>query len=528
MADLEAQKTPLAVPLTQEKGQPRIVTMSRFIEDSKKKELAMPTRLHTFDAMLRDDAVYKGVDITNLLVVKALYRGKWKAGKSTKSKQAAKFLDYCIRNMTYGTWLDACLDMTTALKYGFSSLNIVVEKRTRGEWKNSWVLKKLSPRDQKSVYGWLWNDTMTEWVGLVQKPSIVSHGKVNVGFDDGLRLLSVPRLQEQNYVVIPASQLLHIAYNSTVNNPQGDSPLMHCYDAWFEKKLVENFEISGVSKDLNGVPVLRVPSELIERANDPENYPEEAQEYLELQQDMADLHQGKTTNIVLTSDTDDKGKYLYDFELIGITGGGGKNYVTSQIIDQKRKSIYNCFGAGFLLLGQDGSGSYALSTSQTSIHGQHVERDLDQYCNAITNQLGKRLLEVNGFFFDDEDMPKFEYGLIDELSLDELGKFTQRTASVMKLTPESMKYVYEQAGLPTDGIDELDFEDKGASRSGDGMKTAGEGTSTSVMGGDSSVANVENGGVSKNFILKGDKIIDAETGDIINYHDNFNEEGYYK
>ena len=529
----KAESSPrTAVPTTFEIGQPRIITSSKMIEDTKKKELTLDNRLNTFDCMMADPDVFSAVNYTTLFSIKSLSRGAAKgAAGSEKSKIAADYINYCLHNMGYSTWLDAVMDMCTALKYGWSDLEIVLEKRNYGKYKGNYCLYKLSPRSQHSVYGWLWNDNFTEWKGLVQKPPLEQKGKpLASNLENGINLLSVPKYYDKNYPIIESSKLLHTAHNSTLNNPQGDSPLMHCFDPWFEKMLIQNFELSGISKDLKGLPVLRVPSELVEMANNPTVYPEQAAEYLSLQKDMSDLHQGNTTHMVLTSDVDPaSGKYLYDFELIGIQGGT-TNYVTSDVIDQKRRAIYNTLGAGFLLLGQDGSGSYSLSTSQTSAHGHLVERDIMQYTNVINTQLIPRLLAANGVYLDYDEMPIFVPAEPDELSLDELSKAVQRMAAVKKLTPSIYKKMLGWSGLPTDGVEELDYTDRGESRSGDGMAAGmGNGTSQEVAGSDTSTSNLENGGVTKNLVTdKGtDRIIDVATGKCINEGD-LDKYGSYK
>jgi len=509
-------------PLTRETGQPRIITSGYLIQDQKKTDLKMPTRLQTFDDMSLDDAVYNSMDITNLLVITALYGGEIVPGPSGSriSKIAADFLNYCIRNIAYGTWLDVLQNAVTDIKYGFSILNIVVGRFTKGRYKGSFGIKKLAPRDQKSLYGWLWDKNNREIIGFVQQPMIKNSRNFKVSDYKGyITDLSIGKYYESKYPIIRKNQMLHFTYNSTNNNPQGDPPLIHCYTAWMEKRLIEEYEVIGISKDLGGIVVLRVPSELIEKANDPSNNPEAAAEYKAIQQNTADLHAGKNSFLLLTSDTDSiSKKYLYDFELKGIDGGG-KQYQTSDIITQKKKSIYNVFGTGHILLGQDMVGSYNLSSNQTSLHGYYVERNILQKKNVIDTQLIPRLLEVNNIDLDWKDMPTFRPVSPTEVDVDTIGKTIQRTKSVNGLTPSALEYLYKELGWPTDGIEELDFNDKGDSRAGDGMQTAGVGTSTNVGGKDSSVSSNENA-ATKNLVLQEETedtftLIDTDTGEPI-------------
>ncbi len=503
----KAESSKSSIPKTtvrQEIGQPRIVTTNRYIDDQRKIDLRMPTRLCTYDNMYSDDSVYNSIDVTNLLVITALFGGGFVPGSSgsEKSKLGADFLNYCIRNMSYGTYLEFLQNAVTDLKYGFSIQNIVTEKRNYGPYKGSHVLRKLSPRDQKSIYGWLWNKNQTELLGAVQQPRLeaLRTFKPLTTFENGLFALSAGKFYDTNYPIIKVPQMLHFKYNTTNNNPQGDSPLAHCYTAWMEKRLIEEYEVIGVSKDLGGIVVLRVPSELIEKANDSDNYPDAAAEYAALQTNTADLHAGKSSFIVLTSDADDNTKkYFYDFELKGIDGAG-KQYNTSNIIDQKRKSIYNCFGTGFLLLGQDSVGSYNLSSNATSTHGYYVERNILQKEDVLNNQLAPRLLAVNDVFLDYEDMPVYKAVSPTEANKDELSKVVQRIASVNKMTPEALKIVYEELGWDTEGIDELDFTDKGESRAGESEGSSGVGNSQEG-GGANSTSNLENSDISKNLIF---------------------------
>lgn len=507
----KAESSKSTIPKTtvrQEVGQPRIVTSNRFIDDQRKTDLKMPTRLITFDNMYLDDCVYNSIDVTNLLVITALYGGKYVSGPSNSkvSKIAAQKLNYDIRNMSYGTYLEFLQNACTDLRYGFSLQNIVTEKRKYGPYKGSWCLRKLSPRNQKSIYGWLWNKNQTELLGCVQQPRLKGTRQFNslVGFkNDGIRAIAEGKYYESNYPIIKSNQMLHFKYNSIDNNPQGDSPLAHCYTAWMEKRLIEEYEVIGISKDLGGIVVLRVPSKLIEQANDRTNYPDAYAEYQALQTNTADLHAGKSSFIVLTSDSDvNSKKYFYDFELKGIDGNG-KQYDTSNVIDQKRKSIYNCFGTGFLLLGQDSVGSYNLSSNATSTHGYYVERNILQKVDVLNTQLAPRLLAINGVYLDYEDMPVYEPINPTETSKDEMSKVVQRMASVNKMTQKALEAVYEELGWDIDGIEDLDFTDKGKSRAGDGMTTAGEGTSQSYggeNGSDASVANNENANMSKSLV----------------------------
>lgn len=522
----ESLNPKMNVPLGQEKGQPRIITSGHYIQQSKKKDLRMPHMLCTFDAMAEDDAIFTSISMTNKLVKSALARGVWEGTGSRASQIAADFLNYNIHNMSFGTWRQAVNDIVTDIQYGFSLLNIVTELRTYGEYKGTYCLKKLAPRDQKSVYGWLWDENKREVRGFVQKPNIISQRGIAPSnfLIDGLTELAAGSYQDNGYPIIRSNQLLHFTYNSTLNNPQGDSPLFHCYTAWKEKKLIEQYQLVAISKGYGGTAILRVPAKLIEAANSGSN-PQAAKEYLALQQDAANYNSGESAFIVLTSDTDELSKkYLYDMEFKGVEGSTS-DVDTLAIITAKQKSIYNCFGTSFILLGQDGVGSHSLASTGNSVHGQFVSDNIDEKVAVLESQLAPRLLARNDVNLSWKDMPKFKAADPYEFDFDGAGKFIQRVASVNKMTPKALEYFYKRAGFSLEGVEELDFSSKGQSRAGESKSSGGNGNKTQM----NSDTNMENKSLQRvrNLVVDGDRLIDRQTDEVVNFED-LDTEGNYK
>lgn len=484
---------------SQERGQPRIVDSSYFVQDQMKTELKMPQRLYTYDLMCTDDAIANSFDITSLYVMNSLYNAKWR-GRTKKGEVAAEFLNYNMRNMGVGTWLDACNNANTSMKNGFSIQNIVTEKRLYGPYKNNRCLKKLAPRDQKSVYAWVWDKKRRDVIGFVQKPMLTG------GDTDqfiGNTINSIPLSYDSNYTLFKNYQMLHFKFNTTNGNPQGNSPLNACYKAWKEKCLIEQLEVIACQKDLTGTVILKVPAALIEKANNPDMYPDAAHEYAEYQTNAADLQKGDSTFMVITSDVDESTKTpLYDVSLLGLDGASSKSYVTSDIIDQKRKSIYNVWGCGFLLLGQDSVGSYALSSDQVSTHAGFVNRAATFQKDVYETQLAPRLLAANDIFLNYNDMPYLELHDPTEVDNDSMGKLIQRLASTGALTVGALKVIYESLGWPVEGIEDLLFI-KGdmTSRAGEGDGTSGTGSTAT---GSQSDSNMDNTGTKsiKNLIVE--------------------------
>ena len=495
-------------PLLHEVGQPQTqLVIANFLQDAQQRDLQMPARLCTYDSMARDDAVYAASSVTSLDVIKALTSGS-AVGETTLGKEYAERINYNLHNLSYGSWYQACLDIDTADKYGFSLLNTPVELRP----KYGWCLSKLSPRDQKTVWGWLWDENFTEVVGFVQTPNWKNLDR-NSTYKEKESYVSYISNVEKDYTVLKRSQYLHFTCNSTSRNPQGDSPFYHAYTAWSEKKALEKLEIIGAGKDLGGLFSAYAPASFLQLAQDAANNPREAAAFKQMQENIAKLQDGRSSLLFLPGDRDQHGNRLYDVEIKGITGAG-KQYNTSDIIEQKKKSLYNCWGAGHLLLGQSGVGSNALFNGADLTHSAFCQRLIDQKVDVINTQLIPRLLAINGIFPSWKDMPKFKPKDNVGLSWDEMGKFLQRTQSVQMLTPAIYKKMAEIADLPSDGIEELDYTQKGQSRSGEGFGTSGNGKPAQS----NSSLNVENKSLH-NFVVIEDSptevtVQDSITGDI--------------
>ena len=485
--------------LLKEIGQTGIVSASRFIQDLRKEDLKMENRVCTVENMYLDDAVGNATDVTNIQVVSALSKGGFKSSGSTISDTLAEFLDYNIRCTGYGTWMEAMATAATDLTYGFAIENIVMRKAKNGPYAGNYVLHKLAPRHPRSVYGWVFDKNNRDFLGVVQKPMLVKDLDPNLpSYMNSIpygSLIGGNQLASK-YPFIHRDQMLHFKYNPSFDNPQGSSPYLQIYDAWVEKKLIEHYEIVGVSKDFGGIVIIRVPSELIERANESEKYPEDAKEYQDIQIDAANLQQGKSTHIILTSDTDDKGKPLYDLEFKGIEGGG-KQYRTEELINQRRKAIYNNFGAGFLLLGQNGHGSNALAGTQMTTHDYYIDRSIKWKEDVINNQLVPRILAANniqiGVHVSWKDVPKFIAEDPSRPDFDSISKVLQRGGSVELLTDKAVEQLYEAAGWNTDGLEEhlaKRREIKIESRAGESQGTSG--TGDTQAGGSNSALNAEN------------------------------------
>lgn len=184
-------------------------------------------------------------------------------------------------------------------------------------------------------------------------------------------------------------------------------------------------------------------------------------------------------------------------ELKGIQGQGTQ-YNTENIVNQKRKSIYNVFGTGFLLLGQNGHGSNALAGSQMTTHDYFIQRCVDWKVDVLNHQLAPRLLAVNDVYLDDKDMPEYMPADPSKPDWDTLSKVLMRAGSQELLTNKAIENLYIAAGWDTEGLEEhLEKREEMKIESHAGDSNGSSGTGNTQDGGANSSTNNEN----KSFVV---------------------------
>lgn len=514
-----------------EVGQPGLVTSNSFVKELGKKELSVPNIYFTFDQMVQSPVVSDPLNLSRAIQINPLADGYYESTGSRLSQALADYGNYIIHNMEYLTWAEAVSNLNTHIKNGFSINEISATRAKAGKYKGDLVLRNLGPRSPKSIYAQVWDKYKRRLTHIVQNPLQDSEYKIQsttasyLGNYVNLNAWSIKDLRSNfnKFPVLSMDKLVYNIYDATMSNPQGNSPLVAAYQPWQEMSIVSEYEIIGVARNFGGVPVARVPDQLLIDANNPDcpEYNDARKSLDEIQTDLENAHAGKQAFFLLPSNmVEGTNQYAWDLKLLGIDGGTG-NFDVTEIINRKTTDIYRAFNATHLNLGMNGTTtSYSRAEVGTNYHSYIVERDLRATANSIEKLLAS-MLKAQGFEYDKRDLPKFRWKTPDQLSLDEVGKFIQRTKSVQGMTPKMLETVLKWADIPTDNIDDIDFSDKGQSRSGEGMGTSG----TGVGGQENSSTNMENKQLSKPKDWVVDDYKDGkgalldENGDFIRYVD---------
>lgn len=376
------------------------------------------------------------------------------ANDTPAAQEAAEFADSLRTDMSE-TWEDTLSDALSMLVYGYAPLEIVYKKRLGqdagpdpdrpgrklpsskfNDGRIGW--KKLALRGQDTVIKWFFDEN-GEVLGLTQQPYVG------------------PLLD------VPIEKLLLFRPTEHKQNPEGRSVLRNAYRPYYLAKRMEEQE-AILSERMSGLPVLKVPSQLMEaaRMGDPG-----AVASMNLFKSIAiNLRIDEQMGVVLPSDTiiGSTGPTTipaYSLELVAPGGNGGRASGGSDVpIRRHQDNMLMSAMADFLSLGHGATGTQALAVSKTDMFFQATEGYLNSMA-AVFNRHGlARVWPLNGL--DPDLLPEYKPDLAQRIDLDVLSNYVLRLAqSGMALFPSATleTALLDIAGLPTVEDSEADAND---------------------------------------------------------------------
>jgi hypothetical protein len=361
-------------------------------------------------------------------------QAKWSVEANPMSEgsqdEEIKFIKECMEDMSH-TWEDFISEVLSMLVYGWSAFEIVYKKRSGykgdgtaeatsnySDGKIGW--RKLAIRSQDTLYKWEIGEKDGQMRALVQK---------------------APPLQLE--VSIPIEKLLLFRTTTTKGSPEGRSVLRNAYRPWFFKSKIEEIEAIGMERDLAGLPIAKVPAEMLL----PTATTEEKTTINAIKSIVQNIKRDKEEGIVWPLAYDEMGNQLFQLELM--SSGGSRSFDTSSIIDRYDRRIATTVLADFIFLGQQSSGSYALSSDKTALFSVAINAWLNMI-EGVVNQWGvKRLLEVNGM--DSANPPLIKHGDVEKPDLTTLASYIGSLAGIgMQLFPDDAleEYLRDISSLP--------------------------------------------------------------------------------
>lgn len=448
--------------------------------DELKSELNFPTNLKTYKQMLLHPAVNASISLYKSMLTKATFRFVPPKNPTAKEKKQTQLIEQMFADMDIPL-SDVIASSLTSLDYGFAPLEKVFRLRTTedGSMYNDGLIgiKKLALRHQESITNFVFDDDGNEVLGMKQNLAYVN--------DPFGRYSN----RTKSIIVLPREKFLLFTVGQNKTTPYGTSPLRNVYLPWKYLQAIEELEASGVAKDLQGVPLLTLPAAYMSS----EASPEQQAALLNFKNILRNLQQNSQAGVMLPSDVDPETKQkLFDLELMSTVGQ--KSFDTTKIKEYYRTMIFIGLAADILLMGNTATGSFALGAIKNSLTGTTVESYLKGIIQVFNEDLIKHIYTLNGW--DVTRRAHFDYEGFEDVDMETYSKFVQRIGAVGYL-PRSLDVINDiMMKLGLDSLPEDtnldDILPESTSKSGAGMKTAGEGTATNPSGSAGSEMNSDN------------------------------------
>jgi len=448
-----------------------------------KKELNFPYSIKTYRNMSYHSSINSALTLFDNLIGKATWSMVPPKDATEEEKNQCSVIEQMMHDME-GTWPEFIRDVLSMNLYGFSVHEKVYRKRFRsnGSKYNDGIIgwKKLPIRSQETIEKFIFSQDGNDLVGVKQNLS---------GIDDNYNRFS-QRLQ--NEVTLPMSKVLHFRSGKHRGDPFGKSPLRDAYLAWRFLTALEDLEATGVSKDLNGLPILSIPPQYLSEDASPSQKAIKA--YYE--NAMRNLQMNQQSAIILPNVYDEISKQpLFKLELLSVDGK--KAFDLNKIKDYYKNLIVTSLFSEVTSMGQTQVGSFALGSLKNTMTGMAAETMIKMIAEVLNRDLIRQTYSLNNWNL--ERMGTLDFDGLDSTDLESVSKAFQRYSStgLLELDREVLNSVRNSLGideLPIDMEVQTDILTGNTSRSGDGLATAGEGTSTNPSGVDTSSNNAENVG----------------------------------
>jgi hypothetical protein len=447
-------------------------------------ELQFPKSVRTFNKMSKNSVINASENLFDTIISKADITVIPVEDATEEEKRQARIIAESMNDMDH-PWTDFIRDAYTHRRYGFSICEMVFRRRykSNGSKHNDGVIswKKLPIRVQESVDRFTFWDTTGDLAGVKQNVSVLND---QYGFNGS----SVGN----PIVVIPYTKLLHFRAGRHRGDPYGKSPLRDAYVAWWYLTKLEELELTGVSKDLVGVPVLYIPPQYL--SSDASISEKAIGDYYK--NALRNLQNNEQGSMLLPQIYDPETRQpLFKIELMSVQGQ--KSYDIDKIKQYYKNSIVLSLSTDILTLGQTSVGSFALGSIKNSLAGATALAIANDILEEINRKLIRTTYELNGW--DTSRMCKMDIDNISDVDLEALSKYWSRMSAggLVEVDREILNLVREAGGADAKPIDAaIDYQTLAGNTSkiGEGYKTLGEGTAVDLSPTDAASQNQENVG----------------------------------
>lgn len=386
-----------------------------------RQDLSINNAFNTYREMKLDGIISGSVSFIKAVLSKGNVKIAYHPKSTDKEKKVIDALNASLDNMEDYDKKRLVSNWLQILDYG-CSLNELVYERKGGVF----VFKTISPIHLTTV-------NKFEMQG-----GSLKRLKLEQAENDGL-VVNVGKQPN----TISGDKVLFFRLEPDADFPLGKSLFYGAYTAWKAKKILQEYEAIGVAKNLSGVLDVKVPSSYINKFfSDPTS--DEAIYVDNLLQQAENLHAGKGSYILSSSDTTANGIRLFEITTVGGNGGNAQNYNVGQAIARYNNEIQLSLQSTVLSMGVEGAGSLALSSDMVNLLTLFIE-NIQQTISHEFKKAVKLAFKLNGI--ETDNIPTLEWEKVQPLSWDDFTKGWQRLLQSGGVTPtEDLEAYFRTTG----------------------------------------------------------------------------------
>lgn len=446
-----------------------------------------PQFIRTVNEIRNNPTVGGAMNVYRMMISRVNWRVEPPKDASDIEKERSRLVSTMMDDME-GSWKAFVEEVIPYLEYGFGIHEKVLRRRLKkngSKYNDGLVgIRKLAPRNQDTISRWDFDESGANLLRVQQDISNV---------EDSARFAN-RKNPMTSLVPIDREKFLLFTASGNKGNPQGNSIYKAIYLAFKTMTLLQENELVGISKDIQGILKITIPPEYL----NPEASNDKKLAIAGFQSIIDNYNAGTQRGLIVPAQSDDNGNAMFTYELM--ESKGAAKYDVEKIITRLQGDILSALSVDVLKMGVNGSGSFSLAESKTSILALAIDYRLREIATVLNDDLMRTIYEMNGW--SQENMAKFVYEDIEDIDLAEFAKAVQQIFSVggIEIDRAVMNRVRRSLGVPELPEDEDVDKDKLSSNmanvesgAGEGMATAGPGTSKSPMDkGDAGTDNVNN------------------------------------
>ena len=302
-------------------------------------------------------------------------------------------------------------------------------------WAGYYISEKVYQRVGDKIY---WRKFATRGQDTVYRWDFDENSGVK-----GLWQMAAP---DYKMIYLPVEKLLMYRTRMERGNPEGRSLLRPAWIPYYYTKNLQQIEAIGFERDLNGLPVIKLP----EGADTAETT---TSDLGKSQQTVRNLRNDEQAGAVLP--------FGWDLQLLS---GAGKGFAAlSNAIKRYESRTAMVFFSQSLLLGQDGVGSLALSGDMRNFLITFADSIADIIADTFSKYAIPDLLRLNGYS-NDEDPIKLQHTPAGDVDINKVAEGLQKMYSMLSWDENDEAWLRSMAGLPKRDPEKLKQEREVASK----------------------------------------------------------------